>query len=327
MGGLQKLRIIADWNRDMTSEFIAREATEEDLFTIQEIANSNLLSLNPNEKRIGEIEAREFIRGFFDPAITRLTKLDTDEEWQSFITLNPDKSRKRFYLDIYTRPGADTLSSSLHLAIKLARESNPDFRLWLGTQSNDLSYKKLLESQGFEILRKYWTLEMTLPTQITDSFQSQGEIREIDLDDKSELRSFYEVHQDSFSKHFGFMPRQYDEWSEMTLRDREEAKMRVWLISLNGQDVGFLDCNDELVHEDSGYVSGLGVRQSFHGKGLGESLLRHAIEVNTQLGRAKLCLNVDAGNESGALRLYEKVGMRPISEWHQYENREWSSLN
>jgi predicted GNAT family acetyltransferase len=33
---------------------------------------------------------------------------------------------------------------------------------------------------------------------------------------------------------------------------------------------------------------------------------------------------VDAGNESGALRLYEKVGMKPISEWHQYENLNWS---
>jgi len=53
-------------------------------------------------------------------------------------------------------------------------------------------------------------------------------------------------------------------------------------------------------------------------------LLRYAIQVNTEFGHSKLCLNVDAGNESGALRLYEKVGMKPISEWHQYENLNWS---
>jgi predicted GNAT family acetyltransferase len=41
------------------------------------------------------------------------------------------------------------------------------------------------------------------------------------------------------------------------------------------------------------------------------------------MGFRSLCLNVDAGNESGALRLYEKVGMKAISEWHQYENPQW----
>lgn len=45
-------------------ELIARKATEEDIATIQEIANLNLLTLNPTDKRIGEMEALEFVRGF-----------------------------------------------------------------------------------------------------------------------------------------------------------------------------------------------------------------------------------------------------------------------
>ena len=304
---------------------IARVATEEDLVLIQEIANLNLLSFNPQEKRIGEIEAREFVRGFVDPAATRFTKFEGDEAWQSFLTLNPDFSRSRFYLDIYTRPGAKTLPQTLDLALEIARAGSPDFQLWLGVHANDREYKELLEGKGFSLLRKYWTMQMDLPS-TQSRFQSTGEIREIDLDNPQELRSFYEVNQDSFSKHFGFMPRPYGNWCEIVLRDREDLNKRVWLISLDGHDVGFLDCDDELLYEQSGYVSGLGVRQNFHGRGLGEALLRHAIEVNICLGRSKLCLNVDAGNESGALRLYEKVGMRPISEWHQYENVNWSKL-
>jgi hypothetical protein len=92
-------------------KLIAQVATEEDVTTILDIANSNLLALNPNDIPMGEIEGHEYVRGFFDPAITRLTKLHSEDDWQSFITLNPDSSRKRFYLDIYTRPGAETLSS------------------------------------------------------------------------------------------------------------------------------------------------------------------------------------------------------------------------
>jgi ribosomal protein S18 acetylase RimI-like enzyme len=301
-----------------------RAATEEDVTKILDIANSNLLALNPNDIPMGVIEGHEFVRGFFDPAITRLTKLDLDDDWQSFITLNPDSSRKRFYLDIYTRPGAQTLSPSLDLALDLARKHDPEYRLWLGVQSNDLAYKSLLESREFTILRKYWTLEMRIPVENESSSPSLGVIRELDLDKEDDLRTFHEVHQDAFSQHFGFMPRQFNEWSELVLRHKVEINLQAWLISVNGVPAGFVDFNDEQLHNDSGYVSGLGVRQAFQGKGLGEALLRHAIQINSALGRSKLCLSVDAGNESGALRLYEKVGMKPISEWHQYENLNWS---
>ena len=303
---------------------IERVATEDDVSKILDIANSNLLSLNPSEIPMGEIEGREFVRGFFDPAITRLTKLHSDDDWQSFITLNPDSSRKRFYLDIYTRPGAETLLPSLDLALELARNHNPQYRLWLGTQSNDFAYKSLLENRGFTILRKYWTLEMRLPIHIESGSESLGVIRKLDLDKEDDLRTFHEVHQDAFSQHFGFMPRQFNEWSELVIRDKDETNMEAWLISVNGDPAGFVDFNDEQLHNDSGYIAGLGVRQEFQGRGLGEELLRHAIQVNSELGRSKLCLSVDAGNESGALRLYEKVGMKPISEWHQYENLDWS---
>ena len=303
---------------------IVRAATEEDVTKILDIANSNLLALNPNDIPMGVIEGHEFVRGFFDPAITRLTKLDLDDDWQSFITLNPDSSRKRFYLDIHTRPGAQTLSPSLDLALDLARKHDPEYRLWLGVQSNDLAYKSLLESREFTILRKYWTLEMRIPVENQSTSDSLGVIRELDLDKEDDLRTFHEVHQDAFSQHFGFMPRQFNEWSELVLRHKVEINLQAWLISVNGVPAGFVDFNDEQLHNDSGYVSGLGVRQAFQGKGLGEALLRHAIQINSALGRSKLCLSVDAGNESGALRLYEKVGMKPISEWHQYENLNWS---
>ena len=303
---------------------IAQVATEDDVTTILDIANSNLLSLNPNEIPMGEIEGREFVRGFFDPAITRLTKLHSEDDWQSFITLNPDSSRKRFYLDVYTRPGAQTLLPTLDLALELARQHDPEYRLWLGTQSNDFVYKSLLENRGFTLLRRYWTLEMRIPVENESSTDSLGVIRKLDLDNVDDLRTYHEVHQDSFSQHFGFVPRQFNEWSELVIRDKDETNMQAWLISVNGDPAGFVDFNDEQLHNDSGYVAGLGVRQAFQGRGLGEELLRHAIQVNSDLGRSKLCLSVDAGNESGALRLYEKVGMKPISEWHQYENLNWS---
>jgi ribosomal protein S18 acetylase RimI-like enzyme len=167
-------------------------------------------------------------------------------------------------------------------------------------------------------------MEMDLPSKSEYKSPLRSSIREIDLDNSEDLRSVHSVNQDSFSKHFGFKPRAFKDWSELVLRDREEANLRVWLLPIDGEDVGFLDCNDELAHEDAGFVAGLGVRLAHHGKGYGEALLQFAIDFYSELGRKKLCLSVDAGNESGALRLYEKVGMKSISEWHHFENPNWS---
>jgi ribosomal protein S18 acetylase RimI-like enzyme len=300
---------------------ISRTATEADLQIIQDIVNANLLSLDQKAKRIGEIEAREYLTGFFDPGITRLTKFSDDNDWQSFITLNPDTSRKRMYLDIYTRPGATTLPQTFELALQLARGAHRDFQLWPGISSNDHQYQGILERHNFQLLRRYWTMEMSLPIPTNVNSNLPGDIREINIEE--EIHTFHEVHQDSFRQHFGFMPRSLDEWREIVLRDRREKNLRVWIVSIDGIDVGFMDCSDELKHEGSGYVEGLGVRHDYQGRGLGEKLLRHAITINSEMGFRSLCLNVDAGNESGALRLYEKVGMKAISEWHQYENPQW----
>ncbi len=307
-------------------EVISRPATEQDADLVKEIANSHLKFFNSQEKLLGDSEALNLIRGFVDSAITRLVKSSNSQDWEAFLTLNPDNSRKRSYLDIYTRPGAPTLESSLDLALDLAKKSVHDHHLWIGVSSEDTQYRKILHNKHFLLLRRYWLLELDLTDLVMTQSNYFDQIREINLDDEMELKSFHEVNQDSFSKHFGFMPRPYEQWRELVFRDREEVNLRAWLLSSDGLDVGFMDLNDELVHEEAGYVAGLGVRLSHHSRGMGEALLRKAIQVSAARGLKKLCLSVDTGNESGALRLYEKVGMKPISEWHQYENLNWSEL-
>jgi ribosomal protein S18 acetylase RimI-like enzyme len=68
------------------------------------------------------------------------------------------------------------------------------------------------------------------------------------------------------------------------------------------------------------------VAHKFQGLGLGQLLLQHAINVSIAQGRNFIELNVDSGNESGALRLYEKLGFKPNSAWEQYENKKWAEV-
>jgi mycothiol synthase len=58
-----------------------------------------------------------------------------------------------------------------------------------------------------------------------------------------------------------------------------------------------------------GWVKDLAVDPSFRGHGLGEALMRHAFAEFHRRGIRTVGLKVDADNPTGAVRLYERVGM------------------
>ena len=55
-------------------------------------------------------------------------------------------------------------------------------------------------------------------------------------------------------------------------------------------------------------------------------MLRWAFAYYSSIARSALELSVDTGNESGALRLYEKLGFKAKSSWQHFENKAWVKL-
>jgi ribosomal protein S18 acetylase RimI-like enzyme len=58
-----------------------------------------------------------------------------------------------------------------------------------------------------------------------------------------------------------------------------------------------------------GWIKDLAVAPAFRGRGVGEALLRHALCAFHDRGIDTVGLKVDADNPTGAVRLYERVGM------------------
>jgi ribosomal protein S18 acetylase RimI-like enzyme len=64
-----------------------------------------------------------------------------------------------------------------------------------------------------------------------------------------------------------------------------------------------------------GFVKDLAVHPEWRRRGIGEALLLHAFAVFAARGASSVGLKVDADNPTGALRLYERVGMRPVRRY------------
>ena len=65
----------------------------------------------------------------------------------------------------------------------------------------------------------------------------------------------------------------------------------------------------------------LGVRKHWRGRGLGRALLLQGFGALYGRGKRVVGLMVDAGNETGAVQLYESAGMRVASREDVYERR------
>jgi mycothiol synthase len=111
---------------------------------------------------------------------------------------------------------------------------------------------------------------------------------------------------EAFAEHFRFTPIPYQHWVA-ELRGNPAFDESLWKVAWDGEKVaGVLGAYD---YGTLGEVDPLGLRKEWRGRGLAKALLRSAFADFAALGREKVCLYVDAGNATGAVQLYESLGM------------------
>ena len=293
-----------------------RKATAADAKAIAELANEHELSIDDKSSLFSEQGALDFIAGYIDSSPAYLISLDGESGFSAVVNLHPDSVRGRYFSDVYAKPHVENLEEVVHWAIELAESDHPDWDLWPGVNSLDKRLQSAWAKHGFEFLRRYYTMRMKLTSAPLIPQIEDLEIKAIDISDSNQIAMWHAAHQDSFSNHFGFTPRELDKWRELVL-DAATDPNGVFMAFKNGEPVGFCQCNDEYLEDNRGYINLLGVTKNNQGLGIGEALLQTGISHCLAKGYDSLELNVDTGNESGALKLYEKVGFAPESSWIQ----------
>lgn len=294
-----------------------RVATEADAKTIAEIANEHELSVDSQSTLFSEQAALDFTSGYIDSSVTYLLTINNEPDFSAVVNLHPDSVKRRYFADVYAKPRLATLDAIVRWSIDLAESENPDWEIWPGANFLDKRLQSAWRNHGFEFLRRYYTMRMQISSAPTISAIPGVEIKTIDVDDPESVAVWHKIHQDSFSKHFGFVPRELEKWRDLVINDVFIDRSGVFMAFKNGEPVGFCECTDEYADENKGYISILGVAQEHQGFGIGEALLRTGISHCASKGFTSMELNVDTGNETGALKLYEKVGLKPESSWIQ----------
>jgi mycothiol synthase len=179
-------------------------------------------------------------------------------------------------------------------------------KIHAGAPEPDAAARALLESHGYREVRRFYHMAIELIEEPPEPVLPAGLV--VDELRGDEYEAFYETLNEAFAEHWEWHPKPYEEWIERRQGQHRDEQGPIWFVVRDGDELAAVTRNDADV-AGGGYVGAIGVRPAWRGKGLGKALLQRTFAEFWRRGTTRVTLDVDSQNETGAVALYERVGM------------------
>jgi ribosomal protein S18 acetylase RimI-like enzyme len=165
---------------------------------------------------------------------------------------------------------------------------------------------RLLESCGFHEVRRFYRMVIELQEPPPEPVWPDG-LRLAAVDFEADHRALHAALDEAFAGHWNVRRRSHETWLEVQ-RERGLADPWGWIVVRDGDEIAAVTA---LQRErfGMGWIGTVGVLPAWRRRGLGEAMIREAFGRFWAAGQRTVGLGVDAQNETGATRLYERAGM------------------
>src|SRR5262245_33190180 len=176
-----------------------------------------------------------------------------------------------------------------------------------GAPEPDAAARALFESHGYQEARRFYEMAIELTEEPVETELPAGLVVDELRDD--EYETFYEALNESFAEHWEWHAEPFEEWIKRRQGQHRDEHGPVWFVVRDGEELAGVTRNDADV-AGGGYVGAIGVRPAWRGKGIAKALLYRTFAEFWRRGTTRVTLDVDTQNETGAVKLYERVGMQ-----------------
>ena len=198
------------------------------------------------------------------------------------------------------------LSESRARASARAAGADAGANLGVWTHEADTPRRALYARRGFRYVRAFLNLELDLAEAPAEPVWPAGlEVRRFrrHLDEAA----VHAASDEAFQDHWRPDAMDLDEWLAFRF-ERPDLDLDLWWVVWDGVQVAasLLAIETPL----GGYIDSLSVRRPWRGRGVARALLMQAFATLRARGLSRAYLGVDGENPTGAVGLYESVGMR-----------------
>ena len=179
--------------------------------------------------------------------------------------------------------------------------------------SGDDAGTAFLERRGYTKVRTSWDMTRDLSPDDRAVSPSPGvSVRTFRAGEESLL---HRVADTSFQDHWDHVPWTLESFTEAMLATPWEPDL-TFFAEVDGQVAGELVA---LPFDDRGYIASVGVLREFRGRGAATAMMRHAFAALAGRGLPRVELSVDAASPTGAVSLYEGLGMRAARSYATFD--------
>jgi mycothiol synthase len=291
------------------AELALRPATVEDAAAIAEVCNAETQAL------YGDADAdAATVAGWFELPDIAMFVVERDGRVVGYADVR-DEDGARFPVDVRVHPGAagTGVAEALVGAVEewaSGRANGGQMRAFVAER--DAEYRAVLAGRGYELVRHSFRMEVDVDGELEEPAWPGGvSVRTFDPD--RDARGVWVATQEGFADHWEFHPVTFEQWERFRESDPRFDPGLWWLVE-EGDELAAVSLNAWHFSGDPtfGWVSTLAVRRPWRRRGIALALLLHSFRDFARRGATRVGLGVDAENTTGAVRLYERAGMRPV---------------
>lgn len=225
-------------------------------------------------------------------------------------------TRTHLMLDVRAAHWDPVAATLLDWAIERAAEEQAAGRLSSGSIDGDARPHMtrrlaLLDSRGFAPVRHFFDMVRPLDAPITATDLPEG-LRSVGWADELAGPSM-SAHDEAFRDHWGSSPPTEERWRMATLASTSRPDLHRFAVTDDGTVAGYLlvgvfpqDWEHTSIRD--AWVSTLGTRRAWRGRGVASALLTEVMAAMRDEGFSHASLGVDSESPTGATRLYERHG-------------------
>ena len=270
----------------------------------------------------------ELVEPGFDPLTDAWLVDDAGGELVGYGWACPKGDSDNLDVDAYVRPGADNglgpmlLAAAEERAVVLGAErGHRSVVIDKGVYRQDAASAAWVRDRGYAVATTFHRMRIDLTGPVSVPQPPAGVAVRLAADE-ADRRAAHMVKNMGFADHFGSISDTFEEWWVRLTTSAGHDPTQLWLAEVGGVAVGMCRASDQFVtDQQAGYVGALATLPAYRGRGIARLLLLTAFTDAARRGRRAVLLHVDAANTSGALRLYESVGMRPVMQLDVWRKR------
>jgi len=288
-----------------------RDAAPEDAGAIKHLFDEHALAAF-GEPAMAEAE----IRSWFDMPNIWMQLAERDGQVVGYLDITSEESG---HLSVDARTlDSDVAPVLLEAAEARGREITKTPILRGFVQGHEPALREAFEAGGWAPIRHFFQMRIELDGELPAPVWPDGLTPR--NAERGEEERVYEAHMDAFADHWDFRRQPLEVWRSYSTNTHRYDPSLWWLVE-DGDELAAVSLNgwDFSGDPQFGWIQVLGVRPLWRKRGLGTALLQHSFRDFRDRGATRVGLGVDGESTTGAVRLYERVGMRQVRRSDTYE--------